>query len=155
MHNVDVLSRIPLNELLVAHRAAKVRAAGRLVASVTVQARTANRRLLFDSRGLLGCENRAADGTVLGSERVRTPVGALRHWSFTGIHVLEPNVFDLSPGRDNFSIVTWYLDLAQRGYAILPIDVSDHEWIDVGTHAGLEEARAREWGSEDGMRRLE
>lgn len=145
LHNVDVLSRTPLEELLAAHRAAGERSAGRVVATVAVQARDTDRQLLFDADGLMGWENRGSDGTVRASRRVREPVGALARWSFTGIHALEPVVFDLAGQLGTFSIVTWYLDLAQRGYAILPMDVSAHAWMDVGTHERLAEAEASGW----------
>ncbi|MDH4044921.1 MAG: sugar phosphate nucleotidyltransferase, partial [Gemmatimonadota bacterium] len=144
LHNVDVLSHIPLDGLLAAHRAAGERWAGRLVASVAVQARDANRRLVFDADGLMGWENRADDGSIVASHRVREPVGPVEHWSFTGIHVLEPTVFDLAERTGCFSIVSWYLDLARQGYTILPVNVSGHAWIDVGTHERLAEANARE-----------
>ena len=143
LHNVDVLSRIPLDALLAAHRAARDGAGDRLVASVAVQARDTNRRLLFDANGLMGWENRGADGAVLASQRVREPVGPLRHWSFTGLHAIDPAVFDLAERTGRFSIVTWYLDLAARGYTIHPFDASAHEWLDVGTPERLREAEAR------------
>lgn len=145
LHNVDVLSRTPLEELLAAHRAAGERSAGRVVATVAVQARDTDRQLLFDADGLMGWENRGSDGMVRASRRVREPAGALARWSFTGIHALEPVVFDLAGQLGTFSIVTWYLDLAQRGYAILPMDVSAHAWMDVGTHEHLAEAEGHEW----------
>jgi NDP-sugar pyrophosphorylase family protein len=143
LHNVDVLSQIPLDGLLAAHRAARERSAKPLVASVAVQDRETHRQLLFDTQGLLGWENRDADGTVLASHRVREPAGGLERWSFTGIHVLEPTVFEQCRRTGSFSIITWYLDLAQQGYAILPVDVSAYEWIDVGTHERLAEVEAR------------
>jgi MurNAc alpha-1-phosphate uridylyltransferase len=142
LHNVDVLSQIPLNELLAAHLAARERSAKPLVASVAVQDRETHRQLLFDARGLLGWENRDTGGAVLASHRVREPVDALQRWSFTGIHVLEPTVFEQCRRTGSFSIITWYLDLAQQGHAILPVDVSACEWIDVGTHERLAEAEA-------------
>jgi NDP-sugar pyrophosphorylase family protein len=142
LHNVDVLSRIPLEALLAAHRAARAGAGDRLVATVAVQARDTNRQLLFDAHGLMGWENRGGDGAVIASERVREPVGPLRRWSFTGIHVLEPAVFDLAERTGRFTIVTWYLDLARRGYTVLPFDASAHAWMDVGTPERLAEAEA-------------
>jgi NDP-sugar pyrophosphorylase family protein len=143
LHNVDVLSEIPLMQLLAAHRAARDHRPDRLVASVAVQARETRRQLLFDAEGLLGWENRGPDGAVLASQRVRDPVGPMRHWSFTGIHALEPAVFGLADRKGRFSIVTWYLDLARRGYTVLPVDMSAYEWIDVGTPDRLAEAEAR------------
>ena len=145
LHNVDVLSRIPLDALLAAHRAARERAEGRVVASLAVQDRGAARRLLFDDEGLMGREQRGEGpgGAVGESQRVREPVGALRRWSFAGIHVVEPAVFELCERTGVFSIRTLYLDLVQRGYRILPVDVSAHEWFEVGTPERLAEAELR------------
>ncbi|HSA54360.1 MAG TPA: nucleotidyltransferase family protein [Gemmatimonadaceae bacterium] len=140
LHNVDVLSEIPLRELLATHSAARERSAGRLVASVAVQARNTNRALLFDVRGLMGWENRGPDGAVVASERVREPVGQLQRWSFSGIHTLEPAIFGLAERTGRFSIVRWYLDLARAGYVVQPVDMSAYEWIDVGTPERLAEA---------------
>ena len=144
LHNVDVLSQIPLDELVAAHHAARERSAKPLVASVAVQDRHTRRQLLFDAGGLLGWENRDANGAVLASHRVREPVDAFQRWSFTGIHVLESTMFELCRRTGSFSIIAWYLDLARQGYAILPVDVSAYEWIDVGTHERLAEVEARE-----------
>ena len=141
LHNVDVLSKIPLNGLIEAHHAAREHSAEETVVSLAVQSRDSSRLLLFDSRGLLGWENRGADGEIRGSHHVREPLGALERWSFTGVHVLDPTVFDLSNRTGIFSIITLYLELAARGYGISPIDVTAHEWMDVGTPERLEQAR--------------
>jgi NDP-sugar pyrophosphorylase family protein len=142
LHNVDVLSRIPLGDLLATHAANRKRAQRTLMASVAVQVRDARRQLLCDADGLMGWENRGEDGTVLASRRVRKPVGRVSHWSFTGIHVIEPAMLDLADRTGRFSIVSWYLSLAQRGYTIRPVDVSAHSWMDVGTIERLAEAEA-------------
>lgn len=143
VHNVDVLSAIPLQEFLAEHRAARAGPGARVVASLAVQDRTTNRGLLFDGAGLLGWENRRDDGTVLASHRVREPKRDVTRRAFTGLHVVEPVTFELCRRTGSFSIIDWYLDLAEQGYAVLPIDVSAHEWRDVGTPARLAEARER------------
>jgi MurNAc alpha-1-phosphate uridylyltransferase len=147
LHNVDVLSRIPLDLLLAAHGAADAhwgeRAGGPLVATLAVQDRGAERQLLFDDDGLMGWERRGSDGAVRESRHVRGPVGPLRRWSFAGIQVVAPALFDLGDRTGSFPLRMLYLDLAQRGYRILPVDVSAHEWLDVGTPERLAEAEAR------------
>jgi NDP-sugar pyrophosphorylase family protein len=145
LHNVDVLSRIPLDLLLAAHRAAGDRAGGPLMATLAVQDRGAERQLLFDDDGLMGWERRGRDGAVRESEQVRAPVGQLTRWSFSGIHVVEPAMLDLCDRSGRFSIRTWYLDLARRGFRIQPVDVSGYAWLDVGTPERLEEAERQEW----------
>jgi NDP-sugar pyrophosphorylase family protein len=163
LHNVDVLSAIPLPAMIAEHEAGKHRSRpklvatfhdgfvsthpigdptrqGTVVASLAVQDREASRRLLFDDRGLMGWENRGSDRAPPGTYRVREPVGPLRRWAFTGIHVVEPDIFGLSQRTGTFSIITLYLELAAEGYIVLPLDVSRHPWIDVGTPERLEEA---------------
>ena len=140
LHNVDVLSRVPLEELLAAHRAARERDGERLVATLAVQDRAAERRLLFDDDGLMGWEHRDRDGVERGAERVREPVGPLRGWAFAGIHVVEPAIFGLTDRSGVFPIRSLYLDLAERGFRIRPADVTAHAWMDVGTHERLAEA---------------
>ena len=141
LHNVDVLSTVPLDGLVAEHVAAQAPWGRRVLASLAVQDRAANRALLFDAEGLMGWENRRDDGKLLASERVREPVAAVARRAFTGIHVVEPAVFHLCRRTGRFSIIDWYLDLAAQEYAILPIDVSMHEWTDVGTPSRLADAR--------------
>ena len=143
LHNVDVLSRIPLDGLLAEHHAARERAEGRLLATLAVQDRGAARQLLFDDEGLMGWEHRGSDGAVRESQQLRAPVGQLRRWSFSGIHVVEPAVFDLCELTGRFSIRALYLDLARRGFRVHAEDVTAYEWLEVGTQARLAEAEAR------------
>jgi NDP-sugar pyrophosphorylase family protein len=142
LHNVDVLSRIPLERLLAAHGAARA-ADGRLLATLAVQDRGAARQLLFDEGGLMGWEHRGSDGAVREAEQVRAPVGPLRRWSFSGIHVVEPALLDVCERTGRFSIRSWYLDLARCGYRVQPVDVSPYAWFDVGTPERLAEAEVR------------
>ena len=144
LHNVDVLSRIPLDALLAEHRAARA-ADGRLLATLAVQDRGAERQLLFDDAGLMGWEHRGRDGVVRESQEVRAPVGPLRRWSFSGIHVVEPAVFELCDRTGRFSIRTLYLDLAWRGFRVQAVDVTAYEWLDVGTPERLAEAERQDW----------
>ena len=137
VHAVDVLSRIPLDTLLVGHRAARQTLEDRLVATLAVQDRTSSRRLLFDDAGLMGWTG------PKGERRVRRPAGTVRDLAFAGIHVVEPALLGLSRRQDAFPIVELYLDAAEHGYVIRPADVTVYEWLDVGTPQRLEEAEAR------------
>ena len=145
LHNVDVLSTIPLNELLERHHVCTERPEHKIVASLAVQTRHADRRLLFDELGLLGWENTGGELAPPGAHRVREPVGRPHKLSFTGIHVVDPKIFSLSDRTGTFSIITLYLELAAAGHRIMPIDVSSHDWIDAGTPERLREAEAAAW----------
>ncbi len=140
LHNVDVISQVPLDQLRASHFAARARSQGYLVASLAVQRRESSRQLVFDDLGLMGWENRDDSGSVTESRHVRKPVGEPRRFSFTGIHVIEPSVFQLSNRSGTFSIITLYLELAAQGNVIAPMDVSAHRWIDIGTPERLAEA---------------
>ena len=143
LHNADVLSTITLTELLVHHLETRKAKGDRLIASLAVQRRDSHRVLLFDDSGLLGWENQGSDRAPDGRVQVRDPVGDVYRRSFTGIHVVDPAIFELCDRTGSFSIITLYLDLAAAGWIINPIDVSHEEWFDVGTPERLEDARAR------------
>jgi NDP-sugar pyrophosphorylase family protein len=144
LHNVDVLSRIPLDQLLEGHRAARRRYGDKLVATMATQIRPSKRRVMFDDVGLMGW----------GDLRAREPVGATRELAFSGIHVIEPALLkepaignrQSAIGNDRvFPIRDIYLDLVARGFIIRPADVSDYEWQDIGTPERLREAESRDW----------
>ena len=143
LHNADVLSTIDLRSLLASHQAARDNGNSPPIASMAVQERVSKRSLLFDDLGLLGWENRGSDRAPDGKVQVRDPVGEVYRRSFTGIHVVEPTLFELCDRTGSFSIITVYLELAKRGWAVNPIDVSQDEWFDVGTPERLAEARQR------------
>jgi len=151
LHNVDVISEIDLTGLVARHREATA-APGRVdendadspskvVATLAVQDRGSTRNLLFDDLGLLGWENRGCDHARDGRVEVRDSVGKVQGISFAGIHVLEPAVFGLSERTGAFSIITLYLELAQEGWVIRPVDVTGQPWFDIGTPEKLEAAR--------------
>lgn len=145
LHAVDVLSGIPLEELLERHRSARERMGGRLVASLAVQDRGARRQLLFDATGLTGWEERDAGGAVVGTLTAREASGPVTRWSFAGVHVVEPAVFDLPHPAGRFSMIEWYVELARGGYEVQAVDVSRHPWLDVGTPERLAQAEAQQW----------
>ena len=143
LHNVDILSRIPLEKLLEEHHASR-RRDNKVVATLAVQTRHSSRRIPFDNVGLLGW----------GSERAREPKGAVRDLAFAGIHVIEAEMVKQGvrgetgeTGKKVFPIRDIYLDLVRRGYVIRAADVSGHEWFDVGTPEKLRDAEAGVSGS--------
>ena len=131
LHNVDVLTDLPLAPLYATHLAA------RPLATLAVSGRASKRRLLFDDLGLLG---RVDDARSL-HVRVREPRGAIREAAFAGIHVVAPELFDLVTERGSFSIVDVYLRLAAAGRRVLPHHADGCAWIDIGRPESLAEAR--------------
>ncbi len=131
VHNVDVESAVDLAGLYAAHAAADP------LVTLAVQRRETSRALLFDDAGLVGWDN-AGHGT---GARAREPVGPVERLAFAGIHVAAPRIFDLFVETGAFSIVDVWLRLASEGQRIVPHDVSDAAWLEVGTPERLERAR--------------
>ena len=131
LHNVDVLTDLPLERLLAAHAAAGA------LATLAVAERPSTRRLLFDADGLLG---RQDDGRGL-DVRVRPAVGEVVTVPFTGVHVVAPELLGRITEEGTFSILDTYLRLAAEGARVLPFRADGAAWIDVGRPADLERAR--------------
>ena len=146
LHNVDVISDIPLKHLLDQHLHARAKSKNKLIASLAVRSHGTTRKLVFDDSGLLGWES--SDNPGSEGHYVREPSGAQFRWSFTGLHVLEPAIFDLSNRTGKFSIITLYLELISQGFQIAPVDVSESQWFDIGTPERLENAECRLQNSE-------
>jgi MurNAc alpha-1-phosphate uridylyltransferase len=142
LHNVDVYSGISLSDVLSIHRESAKKPESKVIATLAVQDRGSNRRLLFDDLGLIGWENQGSPHALDGKRQVRDSVGVVQGVSFSGIHVIEPNIFNLSKRTGSFSIVTLYLELAREGWEIKPVDVTGQPWFDIGTPARLEQVRS-------------
>jgi len=133
VHNVDVITSIDLPGLLANHRSR-----GGL-ATLAIQERAASRYLLFDDRGLQG----RLDVRSGEREEVRELEGALRRLAFTGVHVVDPIVFEHLSERGAFSILDGYLRLAGGGTSVHGLDVGETEWHEIGTPERLAAARER------------
>lgn len=130
-YNADVLTTLDLKALYAAHTASGA------MATLAVQERASSRAFLFDENGRLsGWRN-----TATGVERLCRITEPLHPLAFSGIHVIDPRLFDYMPAAEVFSIVEVYLDAADRE----PILAYRHDadlWLDVGKPAQL--ARAQE-----------
>ena len=133
MHNSDIFTDIDLRELYRAHRGS-----GALATLAVRQAET-NRFLVFDAEDAL-CGYGDRDGN---EHIVREPVGETVRRDFCGVQVISPRIFDLMTESGVFSIINTYLRLSKEGERIVPHDVGDAVWIDIGKPERLENARAR------------
>lgn len=125
IHNVDIISRIPLREMYAAHRENAVDP----VATLAVMERPTMRYLLFDEVGLVGREDETKSLRFL----VRPAAGDVRRLPFGGVHVVSRAVFELLPARDVFSINDVYLDAVSAGYTVAPYEVEAEGWVDIGS----------------------
>jgi N-acetyl-alpha-D-muramate 1-phosphate uridylyltransferase len=139
LHNVDVVSEAPLEALYRAHRDTGA------LATLAVSDRRSSRLLAFDHRGLCGRVD-----TRSGKEEWSREAGVdtVRR-AFAGIHVVSPSFFDLMEEDGAFSIMTPYLRLAGDGHPILPYDLVDSLWLEVGDPDRLARARALLGGGSD------
>jgi aminoglycoside/choline kinase family phosphotransferase/choline kinase len=65
-------------------------------------------------------------------------------WTFTGIHVIDPEVLDLIPQGSFSSIIDIYRELMQRGETIQAYTPHDICWDDVGTPSRYTRVNRRE-----------
>lgn len=131
LHNTDVLSDLPLEEIHQEH------ASSSALATLAVMERATSRYLLFDDVGLLGRTDEREDLEI----RVRAPVGDVQKLAFAGVHVISPVFLDDIIEDGAFSILNPYLRLAAQGAAIRPFRIDGFRWMDVGKPEQLEAAQ--------------
>lgn len=127
--NVDVLTSLDLDKMIVAHQASEA------IATLAVMKRDSSRQFLFDEHmDLCGWANNKT-----GEQRISREVTWMQPFAFSGVHILGPQVLNNCPFEGKFSIVDLYLHLAKtsviRGY-----DHTGNIFIDVGKPETLEQA---------------
>lgn len=122
IHNVDILSGIDLTAFMNFHSTIGC------IATLAVQKRESSRYFLFDEeKWLCGWEN-----VKSGEKRItRGSKGELIRFAFSGIHAGTRNLFPLMPAKDVFSIVDFYLTIAESNQ-ITYFDHTDTSFIDLG-----------------------
>jgi len=131
VHNVDILSNIDLGVLYRSHNS--------LNSSVTlaVQARYSSRYFLFDEeKNLCGWRNEVSGETKI----TRDPSGELTPFGFSGIHIIDPEIFRFMPDMEVFSIVDFYLNIASK-HRITYFDHSGSIFLDLGNKENLIHAK--------------
>ncbi len=121
IHNIDIISSLPLQSVLSYHQEKEA------LATLCVRARKTSRHLLFDQENCLcGWEN-----NITGEQRISRAEKEVKRLAFSGIHIINPALFKLIDEKGVFSIIDLYLRLAQhhklRGF----IDETP-TWMDLG-----------------------
>ncbi len=132
IYNVDIISDLSLKLLLDEHLTS-----GALI-TLSVRKRKTQRYFKFDKqKQLVGWINVKTGETKISR---LANFEKSTEMAYSGIHIIQPDIFSLMPETDRFSITDFYLDLAKthpiKGY----FDDSDL-WMDVGKTEQLEEAR--------------
>ncbi|HPT04466.1 MAG TPA: nucleotidyltransferase family protein [Bacteroidales bacterium] len=131
VHNVDILSNINLMALYQKHINSDA------LATLAVQQRPSSRYFLFDGGAkLCGWQNLKTGETRMAA----TPVGMLSALAFSGIHVINPEIFPLMTETGKFSIIDVYLRLASQ-QNIMAYDHTGDYLTDVGKTENLAEIR--------------
>lgn len=128
-YNVDVISDIDLKGMYAFHMAQHH------LVTLAVKTRASSRQLLFDERGFLfGRMKEQVEG------RIKKKNKTTRAYSFSGIHIISPEIFSLCKKNGGFPIMDLYIELAQAGYRIGAYPHEKDFWIDAGKPDSLKRA---------------
>lgn len=127
--NADILTDLPLNQLIAFHQQ------HRPLISLAVSQRATSRYLLFNQENqLCGWRNQ-----LTGEEKISIPDQQTHPMAYSCAVVFEPSVFSHIRFRGKFSLTDLYLDLAAT-HAVLGWEHSGDRWIDVGKPDRVAEA---------------
>jgi NDP-sugar pyrophosphorylase family protein len=130
VYNVDILTNLNLNNLLEYHKQCNG------LATLAVRNRESSRYLLFDDNyRLVGREHAKNNQRILHKEAGQTIKRA-----FSGIHVLEPSIFNYLPDTDIFPIIDSYMEIAKE-QPIYGFSEDQSYWFDIGDPEKLKKAR--------------
>lgn len=128
--NVDVLTDLDLQEMMHFHHAQEP------LATLAVKDRTTSRYFLFDEEdSLCGWRNIKTGEQILVRQKA-----TLIQKAFSGIHIINTDIFPLLIREGKFSMVDVYLQLA-HSHTIQAFDHSPGNFIDVGTPESIARAQ--------------
>ncbi len=127
--NVDVLTDLNLKAMMEKHKKNKP------LATLAVTNRHTSRYFLFDGLDqLCGWKN-----TKTSEQKIRREASKFIQKAFSGIHIISQKIFPLINMHGKFSIVDFYLGLANT-QAITAFDHSNSKFIDVGKPESIAKA---------------
>ncbi len=132
IYNVDILSDLNLSEVVQDHQRSGA------LATVVVRNRKTTRYLLFSKeKKLVGWMNKKT-----GEKKIAVPgeINNAVKMAFSGIHIVNPGIFNLMPPENVFSIIDFYLKLTEKHLIKGYFDESEW-WLDVGKPDELIAAR--------------
>jgi NDP-sugar pyrophosphorylase family protein len=130
VHNVDIISDVNIHQMLRAHKKQKA------LATLAVTERKSFRYLLFDAEmHLSGWGDHRSGEEILVKKSNQT----LKEFSFSGIHIIDPQIFQYMPAGGKFSIIQTYLDLA-KDFIISGFTHDPLNWLDLGNAYNLRDA---------------
>jgi NDP-sugar pyrophosphorylase family protein len=131
VHNVDILSNIDLGILYNSHNSLNS------LITLAVQTRYSTRYFLFDEeKNLCGWRNEISNETKI----TRDPSGKLTPFAFSGIHIIDPEIFRFMPDLKVFPIVDFYLHIASK-HQITYFDHTSSIFLDLGKKENIIRAK--------------
>jgi NDP-sugar pyrophosphorylase family protein len=125
---VDVLTNLDLKDLIAYHKLHKP------LVTLAVKKRVTSRSLLFDhTMRLVGWKNNQ-NGEMLGNQKLTADCDL----GFSGIHLIEPAIFDLIEETGSFSIIDLYLRLMDN-YRIIGYRHDQSRWLEFGRSERLQQ----------------
>ena len=104
IHNCDVISDINLEEMLSFHQKKST------VATIAVRDRVTKRYWLLDSEArVIGWENISTKELILAHSNIHR----YKNYAFSGVHIVNSDLFSFFPDENRFSIVDLYLKIAK------------------------------------------
>jgi len=130
---VDILGNLDLQKPIEEHLQSGA------LATLVVRHRQTQRYFKFDKqKRLVGWINKKT-----GEKKAAIPENFENavEMAFSGIHIVNPEIFKLMPAEDRFSITNFYLELA-KSHLIRGFFDGSELWMDVGKPEELEKARS-------------
>jgi len=129
-YNVDILTNMNLNAFIQHHEEKCA------LATLFVRERQSSRYLLFDDKNrLAGWEN-----IKTGEKIITRNTDKYKRLAFSGVHAINPAIFDDLPDKEVFSVIEAYLHLSQQ-HDIIGYEDNQSYWFDIGNMEKLENAR--------------
>lgn len=122
IYNADIFSDINLKKLIKKHKKNKA------IATLAVQERDTSRKLLFNEENELCQWKNFATNEVKTAKETKSKLTA---WSFTGIHIVNNQIFNHITETGKFSIIDLYLRLAKK-HKISAYKANNTFWFDLG-----------------------
>jgi len=129
VYNVDILSNLDLRRFYSFHQKTDS------IATLVVKKRESSRYLLFNSENILcGWRNaKTGETKLIRNDKLQY------EFAFSGIQVLDSEIFSLMPENDIFSLIDLYLKIGTENKIKAFID-DESLWLDVGKPEYLKEA---------------
>lgn len=121
VHNVDILSDIPLRDYYQRFKASDDDA------WLLTQDRATTRKLLFDTQNLLIGWKQLQESQY---KWVKEPTDNYKKLAFNGIHIFKPTLFASCPYQ-RYSIIDLYLQAA-KNHPIRSVEIHPGFWFDIG-----------------------